>query len=139
MGRCCSDAAVAEGGSTPRPRPPRCVHRGPTARGTLELPGCGVCGAQGDGLGCSAGAWARTPDSFQLCRGCPHVPSGLCPLAGHAQSSRCYKYPGTGLPARPAGAGVLLKPNGLSLQLTLCVHQSPLCGLKTRNPPIRNV
>lgn len=92
-----------------------------------------------DALGCFAEAWARTPDSLQLCRGRPHVPSGFCPLAGHAQSSRCYKYPGTGLPAGPAGAGGLLKPSGLSCQLTLCVHESPLCALSYRNPPIPNV
>lgn len=117
LGGRCSAAAVAGGGLTPCPWPPRWVHRG---RGGPCVPRAawlwGVWGTGGrdvllDALGCFAEAWARTPFSLQLCRGRPHVPSGFCPLAGHAQSSRCYKYPGTGLPG-PAGAGGLLNPSG---------------------------
>lgn len=86
------------------------AHRGQDV--VADVLGC-FAAAPGPGLGpLTASSSARASLRLQL---------GFCPLAGHAQSSPCYKYPGAGLPASSWPGGGLLKPNGVSLQLTLWV------------------
>lgn len=103
-----------------------------------------VCGAHGAGMCCWM-IWVALlkpgpgpPTASSSAEAVPTSPAGfarsLDTLKVHgAINTRAQGCHG------PAGAGGLLKPNGLSLQLTLCGHKSPLCALKKRNPPIRNV
>lgn len=117
-GGCRSDA-MAEGGLTPRPRPPRCIHGGSHSLGSLGAPVLPGRGVPRSGVGCAgAGTWWQLVSvALQQPRGqdprqppallgpSPHLQLGICPLAGHAQSSPCYKYPGAGLPALRGGGG----------------------------------
>lgn len=139
-GGCCSKT-TAEEDLTPCPCPSRHVHRefhSQGSLGALVLPGHGAHRSS-TGPGCSRLLCCSQDPRQPLALPGPSLrfQPGLWLFLGRTQSSLCYKYPGAGLPARSWLGGVcVLKPNVVSLQLTLWVHDSPLCCLKKRNPLI---
>lgn len=152
-GRC--PDATGEGGLAPCPRPLRCVHGGGVSHnleslGALVLPGHGALSSGAGHAG--ARMWwqmvsvallqprgwdPQQPPALpglspclQLCWGCPRVSSwGFARSLDMLKVHRAINTQSRAASVLLAGGG-LLKPNGLSLQLTLCVCDSPLCGLE---------